>query len=258
MHDPDEAARYALTLRNLRDPERMRQIQATIANLDATAAPQVALIAGGERLANARHIGVLAGSFNPPTLAHLALAASATQTARLDALLWTISQVTVDKEQVTRAPLAERLAVLAALVASRPHDAVAVLNRGLYAAQAEALHATFPTLQRLSFIIGYDKIVQIVDPRYYPNPIAALDELFALAEVWVAPRAGEGEADLTALFAQPENQRWAGRVHFLPLDPQYQTLSSTTLRARIDRQLPIADLTPPEAQALVDAGAYIP
>ena len=38
-------------------------------------------------------------------------------------------------------------------------------------------------------IYGYDKVVQIFDPRYYDDRDAALDRLFALSSLLVAPRA---------------------------------------------------------------------
>ena len=183
--DADDGARYTLARSYLHDDARMQRITAAIAALDAQSAPALSVIAGAERLANAHRIGVLAGSFNPPTLAHLALAASAQATAALDAVLWVISRVTVDKEQVTRAPLPARLAMLSALVAARPHDALAIVNRGLYAEQAIAFHAALPHMCKLCFIVGFDKIVQIVDPRYYTDRPTALALLFSQAELLV-------------------------------------------------------------------------
>jgi nicotinamide-nucleotide adenylyltransferase len=171
-------------------------------------------------------------------------------------VLWTISRVTVDKERVTRAPLDARLATLTALVAARPGDAVALINRGLYADQAQAVRDALPDLASLAIITGYDKIVQIFDPHYYADRTAALDELFGLAEVLVAPRGDADAADLAALLAQPANQPYAARVHFIPLDPRWRTRSSTEIRDRIAHDQPIADLVPPESLALVDSGAY--
>jgi len=204
----------------------------------------------------ARHAGILSGSFNPPTLAHEALATGALQVGQLDAAIWTISRVTVDKETVTRAPLEDRLIALTALMETRPHEAVALVNRGLYVDQIDAIRASLPQVTQITFVIGFDKIVQIVDPHYYADRDSALDELFSRADILVAPRDGDTAADLTALFARPENRRWAGYVRFLPLDPALRAISSSLVRQCIKRQQPIDDLVPPEAMALVDAGAY--
>lgn len=252
----EDAERRARALNYLHDAARMVDITAAIIALDVQTVPALAVIAGAERLAKAERVGVLAGSFNPPTLAHLALAESARAIAHLDVVLWVISRVTVDKEQVTRAPLPARLAALSALVAPRAHEAVASINRGLYAEQAVALHAALPQLRELCFIVGFDKIVQIVDPRYYPDRTAALDLLFAQAELLVAPRDDEGAADLAMLFARPENQPWAACVQFVPLAPHWRTLSSSAVRQDIEAGRPITDLVPPETLALVDVGAY--
>lgn len=240
----------------LHDTALQARIAEALASFAPTGAPPLAVIAGANWVNAAHRLGVLAGSFNPPTLAHVALARSALQQARLDAVLWAISHVTVDKERVTRAPLASRLAILTTLAEHFPYTAVGILSAGLYADQARDLRASLPQITDLVFIMGFDKIVQIFDPQYYTDFAAALDELFGQARILVAPRDGEGEHDLAALLATPPNRPYADRVQFLPLDPALQALSSTELRARIARGDPIADGAPPEALALVDAGAY--
>jgi nicotinamide-nucleotide adenylyltransferase len=233
------------------------RISGAIAALDATGVPALTVVAGVERLRQARHVGILSGSFNPPTLAHAALATGALQAGQLDAVIWTISRVTVDKETVTRAPLEDRLIALTALMETRSHDAVALVNRGLYVDQIDAIRAALSHIAQITFIIGFDKIVQIVDPHYYANRDAALDELFSRADILVAPRDGDTESDLSALFALPENRRWAGSVRYLPLDPTLRDFSSSHARQRIDQHQSIDSLVPPEALALVDAGAFV-
>ncbi len=254
--DEGDALRQQRAAEMLRGGVLLGRIREQIRALDASEQPKVAVIAGGERLFGVSKLGVLAGSFNPPTRAHVALAESARQHGGCEVVLWTISRVTVDKERVTRAPLDLRLATLVALTSALPHDAVACINRGLYADQAQAVRVVLPHLRDLAFIIGYDKIVQILDPHYYTDRDAALDALFGLAEVLVAPRDDEGERDLAALMAQSQNRRWANRVRFIPLDPALRRISSTEARERIARNQPIADLVPPEALALVAAGGY--
>ncbi len=250
----DERRQAALAL--LTDRAYLACIEAQIAALDGDPAPCLAFIAGAERARSARRVGVLAGSFNPPTVAHVALAESARAFVALECVIWVISRVTVDKESVRRAPLASRLAVLAALARTTPHMAVALVNRGLYADQAAAARSALPQLTDLTFILGFDKIVQILDPHYYRDRDAALDALFALTDLLVAPRGAATSADLAALFAHPENLRWAGHARALPFDAALRDVASSVLRARIARGEPIAADVPPEALALVDAGAF--
>ena len=256
MHDEASAARYALAATQLHDPVQRARVIAAIAALDGAAAPRLAVVAGAPRLADARHVGILAGSFNPPTLAHEQLAERARASSDIAAIIWTISRVTVNKEAVTHAPLADRLLILEALIAPRPREAVALINRGLYVEQIAAIRASLPHVQAITFVIGFDKIVQIVDPHYYTDRDAALNLLFSQAEILVAPRDEHTEGDLTALFARPENQRWATRVHFLPLDPQLRDIASSHIRAHGAAPQSTLTAVPPEGQALIDSGAY--
>lgn len=185
--------------------------------------------------AAARRLGLLPGSFNPPTSAHLALA-RAGRAAGLDAVAYLLSKRTVDKERVTGLELPERLHLLADL-ARADGDALAFLNRGLYVDIASTVRAALPRVD-LVFLVGHDKIVQIFDPRYYDDRERALQELFGLARFLVAPRADAGGDELAALLAEPANAPFADRVAPLALDERYRDASSTTARAGGDVDLP--------------------
>ena len=115
-----------------------------------------------------------------------------------------------------------------------PGAGIMLFNRGLYVEQAEAVRTSFPEVERLFFLIGFDKIVQILDPRYYENRDAALNELFKLAELLVAPRGGADADDLTDLLRQAQNQPFAPYIHTLPFDPAYRDISSTRIRQQVD------------------------
>jgi nicotinic acid mononucleotide adenylyltransferase len=174
----------------------------------------------------------------------------------------------VDKENVTRAALPDRLLLLSLIVErldagarhrQRGPFSAALTNRGLYVDQAAAVHAALPELQELYFVVGFDKIAQIVDPRYYDDRDGALDRLFTSASFLVAPRAEHTVAALDALFDQPENRRYRSRVHPLPLPPAHAAASSTEIRARAARGLALpADLPPESATFVAEAGPYSP
>ena len=188
---------------------------------------------------------VFPGSFNPPTIAHLALMKQAQQFAlqrkrqegkdnRTVRLFAAMSKLTVDKEHVERPLLLDRIVLLDDLLKRRlPHTGVMLFNRGLYVEQAEAVHTCFPKVRRLYFLIGYDKIVQILDPHYYTNRDAALRDLFALAELLVAPRADFGPQALAELLQQPDNQPFARYIHSLPFSDAYRNVSSTRIRQHL-------------------------
>lgn len=208
---------------------------ALLASLDPAGSPAMLALHGdvppGARLA------LMSGSFNPPTRAHLGLAEAALSAGEFDRLLFALAVRTINKERIVGALLEERCVMLAALVAAEPRFALVGANRGLYLDQARAAHAAFAP-HDLAFIVGFDKIVQIVDPQYYDDRDAALDELFRLARFLVAPRDGATSDELDALFARPENRPYAGRARFLPLsrlDADAQQLSSTRVRELLAR-----------------------
>src|SRR5262245_43904584 len=149
----------------------------------ALSAPPTACILHPETTPVFRRIGLLCGSFNPLTLAHTELAERARDTYQLDCVFFTLAKMTVDKEQITGMGLVDRLLLLS-LYAQR-HDCagVALVNRGLYFEQAQALRSLLGATVELNFIVGMDKLVQILDPRYYQDRDAALRQLFALSSL---------------------------------------------------------------------------
>ena len=216
---------------------RLKRMQELLEQLDPDAPPQ-ALVAPGSPLPRGEII-VFPGSFNPPTTAHLALLKQARHFARLEAIrgrgsmqIYTaLSKHIVDKETVERPLLLDRILLLDNLLRWRfPHAGILLFNRGLYVEQAQAVRTAFPQVRRLLFLMGFDKIVQILDPHYYEDRAAALHDLFALAELLVAPRGDEGEHSLDELLQRPENQPFARYIHALPFDPAYREISSTQVR----------------------------
>ena len=203
-------------------------------------------------------LGVLAGSFNPLTRAHTELAARAQRETDLEAVAFALSLRTVDKERVTGLGLEDRLICLELYCQRRPAHGAVLLNRGLYVDQAAALRATYPALRDLCFIVGYDKIVQIFDPRYYADRDADLERLFAQARLLVAPRAGQGRTALDALLDLPENRRFAVGVGWLPLPDTYADLSATQVRQEVSHGR-VAEAVPVETRAMLAATrAYQP
>ncbi len=181
---------------------------------------------------------VFPGSFNPPTLAHLAMLRQArTWAIRQYGGRWhvyaALSRQIIDKEAVARMTLLDRIILLERVLGEQVrHAGILLLNRGLYVEQAQGIRAAFPLVRRLYFLIGFDKLVQIFDARYYADRDTALRELFALAELLVAPRGSDGEDQVKDLLARPENRPFARYVRPLPLDARYRTMSSTSARQR--------------------------
>jgi nicotinic acid mononucleotide adenylyltransferase len=142
-----------------------------------------------------------------------------------------MSKHTVDKEGVARPLLLDRVVLLQKLLHRRvPDTGVLLFNRGLYVDQAEAVQRSFPEVRRVFFLMGFDKIVQILDPRYYQDRDASLRDLFQRAELLVAPRGNDGEQELVNLIQLPQNRQFARYIHPLPLNRAYRGISSTQVR----------------------------
>lgn len=236
------------------DRAAVRVLRTTFAALDPTAPSQATIIEPADSNAiPAATIGILAGSFDPLTNAHLALARAARDAGGCDAVYLALSKHTVDKEARVRPTDAARALLLRLVARREPGLGVLAFNRGLYADQAVAARATFPQARAIRFVVGFDKARQIFDPRYYSDREAALRQLFAGVTLLVAPRDGDGVASLTTLLDRPENRPFRDAVHALPLDPAWADDSATRVReaARAGDAQAVATLVPPETAAFI-------
>jgi len=238
------------------DIQRFRTIQRLLDRLDPDGQPQASILPGSPNPQGA--IVVFPGSFNPPTNAHLAMLHEAQRFEQLHGtglVYAAVSKRTTDKENVDRPLLVDRLALLETLLQHyTPGAGIILFNRGLYVEQAQAVRDTFPGITQLYFLLGFDKIVQIFDAHYYTDRDAALLELFSLAEILVAPRGKDGARDLQELLEKPENRRFAGYMHLLPLSTSYRTISSTHIRQ--DFAAHQHDVPPEVAVFIRETGAY--
>ena len=261
--DVTRSGRYRATASALDDCASLARLARSAARVVASEESCVVALAGRRRLSTATRVGLFAGSFNPLTQAHVALVNAAWRLAGLDVIVWACAAASVDKERVERATLVDRLAQMRAFVATRRHEALVLLNRGLYVDEARILRTLLAPSAELTILVGFDKIVQIFDPRYYSDRDAALRALFALAGVLVAPRDDDGDQALATLLAAPENQPFAAHVRYLDVPPIWTHDSSTearTLASRMPPDVPqLTRLLPPAGVALaLHTGAYRP
>lgn len=124
-------------------------------------------------------IGCYPGSFDPPTVAHLAVAEAAVAAASLDRLDLVISRRALGKEHLDERSLDQRLAALEAVASTRPWLGVAVTDARLIADIARPYDAV---------VMGADKWRQVTDPRWYADDAARDAAVAALPLVLVAPR----------------------------------------------------------------------
>jgi hypothetical protein len=126
--------------------------------------------------------GVYPGSFDPPTIAHVAIAEAAVRVGALARLDLAISRLALGKDAGVQRPLAARVARLERLTHSRPWLHVVVTDAQLVVDIAAGYDVV---------VMGADKWAQVRDPAWYHGSTAARDAAIArLARVLVAPRPG--------------------------------------------------------------------
>lgn len=234
------------------DVRRLSRFREALESIEDSPSPKAVPVAGPDRVRRGR-VGILPGSFNPPTVAHLELAAAARRGFRLDRVVFSLSSVTVDKERVQGLCREDRLLLLSLVAEERAWAGAAVVNRGLYYEQAPAFRACFGA--DLWFIVGMDKVVQIFDPRYYDDRDRALNSLFARARLIAANREDLGGEELRALLERPDNAPYRDRVHPLVLPSRLRVQSSSGVRRAIEEGAPCEDELPPVVRSFIEATA---
>ena len=151
--------------------------------------------------------GVYPGSFNPLTVAHLAVAEAAVGAHALDRLDLVVSRVALAKDEVERPLLVHRLEVLEQAAAARAWLGVALRDEQLIVELAAGYDVV---------VMGADKWEQLHDPAFYGGSDSARDAA-------VAALPTPAVVDRPPLFAPPE--------HRLDVHVDFHEVSSTHVRA---------------------------
>jgi nicotinic acid mononucleotide adenylyltransferase len=93
-------------------------------------------------------------------------------------------------------------------------------------------------------IVGFDKILRVMDKKYYPNRKRSLDELLSQSRFLAANRGDQEREAFEKLFGKPGNRKYKDKVSFFTLHPQISSLSSTLVRERIARGQAFDDWVP--------------
>jgi nicotinic acid mononucleotide adenylyltransferase len=156
-------------------------------------------------------VGAYPGTFNPPTVAHLAIAEAARRQGGLDRIELVLSRFPLGKDPAVPS-FEHRLQVLNAVAASRPWLAVTVTDKRLIADVAAGYDAV---------IMGSDKWIQVCDPAWYGGSPQVRDAALArLPQVWLVERPGYESVPLG-----PDRGR------LLIVDQDHAEVSSSQVRA---------------------------
>jgi nicotinic acid mononucleotide adenylyltransferase len=197
-----------------------------------------------------KSIALLSGSFDPMTVAHAALADGASRL--VDLVLLVYSARTLPKEGTAPPALlseADRLKVLERFCETHPKTAVGLCSHGLLADQVMAVRERFPT-QALFMVVGSDKVLQLLDPNWYEDRDAALEELFREAQILYAERAGE-QGLVASVLRRPQNARWRDRFIRLEFPEAVASISSRSVRTMVAAGRDPADVVVREARPYI-------
>ncbi|KAG7451290.1 Nucleotidylyl transferase [Guyanagaster necrorhizus] len=144
------------------------------------------------KLRHGAKVLILDSSFNPPTLAHLALARCGND---YDARILMLSTTNADKKIAPGdASLAQRQSMM-----GRLGFHIAVIDEATFVGKARRLHAEMPS-GTWDFVMGWDTVERVFAERYYTGKdmIAELKGFFfeSRARIVYAPRAGAGGIDV--------------------------------------------------------------
>jgi cytidyltransferase-like protein len=178
-------------------------------------------------------LGLLPGSFNPPTCAHLALAESAL--GLVDQVLLVIPRAFPHKSWEGASP-EQRIEMLRRVTAGRPRIGAAIADGGLFIEIAREARTMFPGAE-LHILCGRDAAERIIGWDYGES--GAIGQMLQEFGLLVAPRHG--------IYAPPPHLSHAVRP--LPLE-SYDDCASTHVRMAAENW---RSLVPHEIRDLVES-----
>ncbi len=173
-------------------------------------------------------LAVFPGAFNPPTRAHQAMALAAL--AHADEVVLTLS-TRMPHKSMDPAEVEQRLAWMRLLAEDDPRISVALCDAGLFVDMAREAR-TAAGVERVSIVCGRDAAERALLWDYGDLP--GFGEQLSEFTLLVAPRLGKIEVGPTL----------AGRIEHLDLEEQFQALSSTEARQRMEAGERWEDLVP--------------
>lgn len=174
-------------------------------------------------------LGILPGSFNPPTRAHLALAEAAL--AQLDQVVLVLPR-TFPHKNYDGASFTQRADMLRALLHGRPRLAAATSVGGLFIEIAQECRAAYGPNVALAFVCGRDAAERMVGWNYGKSN--AINRMLEIFQLLVACREGA--------YEPPQHLRQ--HIRPLALPANVNAISASDVRRRIREGAPWQHLVP--------------
>lgn len=188
---------------------------------------------------DALRVGVLPSAFNPPTIAHLALADAAQRFAELDEVVFALPN-DLPHKSFEGASRGQRIEMLKAVVEGQPARSVVLTDGGLFVEIARELRDIHRPGAQISLICGKDAAQRIAAWDYGAGPAFA-DQLGEFT-LLVGDREGRYLPD----------PGWGERVQAVGLPAALDAISSASLRQRRLRNEDWQALTVPSVAQLIE------
>jgi nicotinic acid mononucleotide adenylyltransferase len=228
-------------------PKTEMAMDELLAGLDPGGLPRLVFVRGAPAgiAGKPGRLLCLSASFNPLTVAHVWLVREASRLAPPDEVLLLLAKANVDKE-AEGFPLGRRLTLLRRYAESHPTFSVAAVSHGRFVDKAQAILPHYPQGTRLSFILGFDTLIRLFDPKYYADRDASLTTLFAACDFVVANRVPDPPEAVASFLARPDVAPYAPRIQVIRLPEEIAAISATAIRKCLACGEPVAGLVPPE------------
>src|SRR5215472_3393248 len=181
-------------------------------------------------------LGIFPGTFNPVTVAHMALARAALGT--MDEVVFVLPRVFPHKHY-SGASFTQRVEMLTAASAVEARFSIAASDHGLFIDIARDCRKVYGADVRLSFLCGRDAAERIAGWDY--GRPGAWQEMLREFDLLVAARGGEYQPSLEELASFRQ----------VPIDPACESVSATEVRRRIAHDEPWEHLVPQAIHARV-------
>ncbi|HVW84032.1 MAG TPA: hypothetical protein VHB50_05110 [Bryobacteraceae bacterium] len=178
------------------------------------------------------------GAWNPPTVAHLAIARAALIWA--GEVVWTLPRAFPHKE-FDRARLEDRVEMLGRIAEAEPQFSVALTDGGLYLEMAQEAREFYGPDAEIRLVCGRDAAERIA--RWDYGRPGVFEDMIGRFPMLVAGRAGEYAPD-------PEH---AERITVLDAGPGFDEVSSSEVRRRMEGGEDWEGLVPGSIRSLVRA-----
>lgn len=190
-------------------------------------------------------LGVLSGTFDPPTRSHVAIGSAALAQLALHEVLFVLPENPPHKRQA-EAPLEMRAEMLRIAIEPEPKFSAAIIRQGLLLEIYEEITPHYPPDTSYFFLMGRDAAERILFHWPYEDPERALQQMFASFKFGVADRGGPFRL-LPDSFAS----KFSRSIHHLRIPTELEDVSSTRVREAVGRGQGVEQLVPPAVEAYI-------